>query len=62
MSVDQKAVREPARSGAAPSRPKGDVASLAPEDAGKHPIKVTRAGEAGSHPDPRSSAASGRST
>lgn len=44
------------------TEPKDHVASLAPEDAGKHPIKVTRAGEPGSRPDTRSTAAATRTT
>ncbi|WP_292046625.1 MULTISPECIES: hypothetical protein [unclassified Brevundimonas] len=37
-----------------------EVASLEPQDAGKGPIKVTLAGEPGSNPDKRSSAAATR--
>ena len=62
MSADRKGgggKERPGRPSA--TEPEGDVASLAPEDAGKHPIKVTRAGEPGSHPDTRSTAAATRS-
>ena len=43
-----------------PERPPREVASLKPEDAGKGPIKVTLAGEPGSNPDKRSTAAATR--
>ncbi len=63
MSADRKggeAKDRPLQSST--TEPEGHVASLAPEDAGKHPIQVTRAGEPGSRPDTRSTAAATRST
>jgi hypothetical protein len=63
MSADRKRTAGQDRSGrTSGTGPTGAAASLVPEDAGKHPIKIIRAGEPGSHPDTRSAAAAARST
>lgn len=63
MSADRKHSDERDQPrGRSPTGPTNVAASLAPEDAGKHPIKITRAGEPGSHSDTRSTAAATRTT